>query len=46
MNTLIALEEKAVYGKDEVLKWDGQIYDLPDWNHDQTLARVGRFSAA
>ncbi len=37
MNTLIALEEKAVYGKDEVLKWDGQIYDLPDWNHDQTL---------
>lgn len=37
MNTLIALEEKAISGKDEVLKWDGHVYDFPDWNHDQTL---------
>ncbi|MFO3796357.1 MAG: penicillin-binding transpeptidase domain-containing protein, partial [Anaerolineales bacterium] len=37
MNTLIAVEENAISGKDEVLKWDGNIYDFPDWNHDQTL---------
>jgi beta-lactamase class D len=30
------LEEKAVE-KDQVLKWDGHIYDIPDCNHDQTL---------
>ncbi len=37
MNTLIALEEKVVTGKDDVLKWDGQMRDFPDWNRDQTL---------
>jgi beta-lactamase class D len=35
LNTLIALEEKAVSGKDDLLKWDGHRYDFPDWNHDQ-----------
>ncbi|MFO1372620.1 MAG: class D beta-lactamase [Candidatus Competibacteraceae bacterium] len=44
MNTLIALEEKAISGKDEVLKWDGQIYDFPDWNHDQTLESAFKVS--
>lgn len=44
MNTLIALEEKAISGKDEVLKWNGQIYDFPDWNHDQTLESAFRVS--
>jgi len=37
MNTLIALEEKRILGKDDVFKWDGQIYSIPSWNHDQTL---------
>jgi len=44
MNTLIAVEEKAISGKDEVLKWDGHIYDFPDWNHDQTLESAFKVS--
>ncbi len=44
MNTLIAVEEKAITGKDDLFKWNGNIYDLPDWNHDQTLASAFKFS--
>ncbi len=44
MNTLIALEENAISGKDDVLEWDGQIYDIPDWNHDQTLESAFKVS--
>lgn len=44
LNTLISLEEKAITGKDEVLKWDGHMYDLPDWNRDQTLASAFKVS--
>jgi beta-lactamase class D len=43
-NTLISLEEKAVAGKDELLKWDGHVYDFPDWNRDQTLESAFRSS--
>jgi beta-lactamase class D len=42
--TLIALEEKAVE-KDQVLKWDGHIYDIPDCNHDQTLKSLSTYVA-
>jgi beta-lactamase class D len=42
-NTLIALEKKAIE-KETVLKWDGHIYDIPDWNHDQTLASAFKVS--
>lgn len=44
MNTLISLEEKAISGKDDVFKWDGHIYDIPDWNHDQTLESAFKVS--
>ena len=44
LNTLISLEEKAISGKDDVLKWDGHIYDLPDWNRDQTLESAFKIS--
>ncbi|MGZ8876245.1 MAG: OXA-198 family carbapenem-hydrolyzing class D beta-lactamase [Halobacteriota archaeon] len=44
LNALISLEEKAVSGKDDVLKWDGHIYDFPDWNHDQTLESAFKVS--
>ncbi len=44
MNTLIVVEEKAVKGADDVLKWDGHLYDLPAWNHDQTLASAFKVS--
>ncbi|MFZ2631949.1 MAG: class D beta-lactamase [Desulfosalsimonadaceae bacterium] len=43
-NTLISLEEKAISGKDDVIKWDGHTYDLPDWNRDQTLESAFRVS--
>ena len=42
-NTLIALEEKAI-APDEVLRWDGQLRELPDWNRDQTLESAFRAS--
>lgn len=44
MNTLISLEENVISGKDDVFKWDGHIYDLPDWNHDQTLESAFKVS--
>lgn len=44
LNTLISLEEKAISEKDDVLKWDGHIYDFPDWNHDQTLESAFKVS--
>ena len=36
-NTLIALDEGALSGLDEVIRWDGRVHDLPDWNQDHTL---------
>lgn len=43
-NTLIALEEKAIAGKDDIFKWDGRIHDFAAWNHDQTLASAFKIS--
>lgn len=43
-NTLISLEEKAVSGKDDVLEWNGNVYDYPDWNHNQTLESAFKVS--
>src|SRR5687768_15285301 len=37
VNTLISLEEKAVSGKDDIFKWNGHVYSIPNWNRDQTL---------
>lgn len=36
-NTLIALDEGALPGLDEVIRWDARVHDLPDWNQDHTL---------
>lgn len=44
LNTLIALEEKAVTGKDDVLKWNGLNHEFLDWNRDQTLESAFRVS--
>lgn len=43
-NSLVALEEKVVSGKDSILKWDGQIYDYKPWNKDQTLESAFKVS--
>lgn len=44
LNTLIALEEKAISGKDDMFNWDGHIYAIPDWNRDQTLESAFKVS--
>lgn len=44
LNTLIALDAKAVAGADDVLKWDGWHYDIPAWNQDQTLESAFKVS--
>jgi beta-lactamase class D len=44
LNTLIALEEKAVSGKDDVFKWNGHVYSIPNWNRDQTLESAFKVS--
>ncbi|SHG78925.1 penicillin-binding transpeptidase domain-containing protein [Ferrimonas marina] len=36
-NTLIMLEEGAVSGPDDVIKWDGVEREYRNWNQDQTL---------
>jgi beta-lactamase class D len=43
-NTLIALEERVIAGKDDTLAWDGRRYDFPDWNRDQTLETAFKVS--
>jgi len=37
LNTLIALEEKAVANENEIIKWDGKEKEYPEWNRDHTL---------
>lgn len=44
LNTLVSLEERAIAGKDAILKWDGHSYDFPDWNRDQTLESAFKVS--
>lgn len=44
MNTLIAVEEGAVTGADDVFKWNGHAYATPVWNHDQTLSSAFKVS--
>lgn len=44
LNTLISLEEKVISGKEDVFKWDGHIYSISDWNHDQTLESAFKVS--
>lgn len=43
-NTLIALQEKVARGKDDVFIWNGQMYDFPDWNRDQTMESAFKVS--
>ncbi len=44
LNSLIALDEGTITGPDEVFVWDGQHYDIPDWNQNQTLASAYKVS--
>ena len=37
LNTLIALEEGAIAGADEIIPWDNTRYEIEAWNQDQTL---------
>lgn len=44
LNTLIALEEGAIAGADEIIPWDNTRYEIEDWNRDQTLKSAFRVS--
>ena len=44
LNTLIALEEKAISGNDDVFEWDGHAYANSNWNQDQTLESAFKVS--
>lgn len=44
INTLIAVEENVISGKDDVFKWDGHVYDVSQWNQDQTLETAFKVS--
>ncbi len=44
LNTLIALEEEVISGKDDLFKWDGHMYSISDWNCDQTLESAFKVS--
>lgn len=37
LNTLIALEERAIADENDLVSWDGQDYGLAGWNRDQCI---------
>ena len=37
LNTLIALEEGAISGENQIFHWNGTQYSIANWNQDQTL---------
>lgn len=44
LNTLIALQENVIQGKDDTLQWDGQHWEIEDWNRNQTLQSAFKVS--
>lgn len=44
LNTLIALQEGVVKGKDSLFKWDRQVRSIAGWNRDQTLESAFKLS--
>jgi beta-lactamase class D len=44
LNTLIALEEGVIAGADSTIRWNGTLYEIADWNRDQTLETAFKVS--
>lgn len=44
LNTLIALQENVIQDKDDILEWDGQHWEIEDWNRNQTLQSAFKVS--
>ncbi len=44
LNSLIALEEGIVSDPNDIIKWNGKHYDIPEWNRDQTLESAFKVS--
>ncbi len=44
LNSLIALDEGAISGPDEIFVWNGHHYDIPEWNQNHTLASAYKVS--
>jgi beta-lactamase class D len=43
-NSIIALETGTIKDQNEVMKWNGNIYEIETWNQDQTLKTAFKFS--
>ncbi len=37
LNSMIALEQRAVHGLDDTLRWNGKKYRIKSWNQDQCM---------
>jgi beta-lactamase class D len=44
LNTLIALEEGVIAAADSTIRWNGTLYEIADWNRDQTLETAFKVS--
>jgi len=44
LNTLIALEEKAISDENEIIKWNGIKHSYPEWNRNHNLKTAFRAS--
>ena len=45
LNTLIALEEGAISGENQIFHWNGTQYSIANWNQDQTLDSAFKVSS-
>jgi beta-lactamase class D len=43
-NSVIALEEKVISDTSQIFQWDGTVWPIESWNHDQTLKSAMKFS--
>ena len=44
-NALIGLEQGVVTDRNTLMKWDGTVYRIQDWNRDHTLESAIKYSA-
>lgn len=44
-NALIGLEQGVVTDRNTLMKWDGTVYRIKDWNRDHTLESAIKYSA-
>lgn len=45
INALVGLQTGVITNDSMVIKWDGKVRDVPEWNQDLSMYRAFRFSA-